>query len=89
MTIPFEVTFDSPSLDVGAEIFDITDGITATPVGSVTAMVNASGTNTYFGQFSADADKRYLIVKSVFTDNTLATKDTNYNAGSDTVAALS
>lgn len=87
MDIVFEVTFDADDLDVAAEIYDVSTG---TPVlETTTAMtVVASGRFTYFGSFTADPDKKYVVVKSVFTDNTFATLDTNYMSGSDAVVHL-
>ncbi len=82
----FEVTFDADDLDVGAEIYDLSTGTPAL-VGSAFAMENIPGSNTYFGQFVPVAGKQYSIIKSVYTDNTLATRSPDYAQGSESVPA--
>lgn len=83
VALSFEVTYDSPSLFVGMSVLDTT-GPTPVLVSGPNLMANAYG-NTYIGQFTPSAGKSYLIVKSVYTDGTLAAVDTNYASGSETI----
>ncbi len=78
------MTFDSPSLSVGIVVFDTT----ASPVkvAGPTLMPLLYG-NTYYGTFTPEDSKAYVIVKSVYTDDTLDTLDAAYNAGSESIFA--
>lgn len=83
--LSFEVTFTAPDLDVGMTVYDDSG---ASPVLLLPpfAMVNVYG-NTYRGKFTAEDGKNYIVIKSVYTDNTLTTLDPNYLAGSESVVA--
>lgn len=84
VALPFEVTYDSPSLFVAMNVFDVTTG---TPVLVVQVpMLNFSG-NSYFAQFTPTAAKSYAVNKSVYTDGTYVTVDTDYSQGSDSFRA--
>lgn len=82
--LSFEVTFDSPDLYVGMAIFDLS-GVSPFLVAMV-PMQNVYG-NTYCGQFTPSAGKRYLINKAVYTDNTYTVFNQYYYQGSETVRA--
>jgi hypothetical protein len=84
--LSFEVTFDSPSLYVGMAVYN-DSGSTPVQVGSVIAMLNIPGTNTYRGKFSASANFNYIIIKGVYTDNTYTTYSSNYAQGSESIVA--
>lgn len=80
--LPFEVTFDSPSLEVALKIMDVTAGVPGTLVGTV-PMVNTIN-NTYGALYTPlVAGKKYITNKAVYTDNTYATRDPNYSEGSE------
>jgi hypothetical protein len=82
--VSFEVTYSSPSLPVGLSVYDTT---TDTPVlvQAPLAMTNVPGTNTYVGNFTGENNKNYLILKAVYTDDTLTTIDTAWGQGSETI----
>lgn len=83
--LSFEVTFDSPSLHVAMTVYDDT-GSSPVLLLSPFAMVRVYG-NTYRAKFTAANGKNYIVVKSVYTDNTYATLDDGYAAGSESVVA--
>ncbi len=83
--LSFEVTYDSPSLDVGMTVYD-DSGITPTLLEPTFAMDLVAG-NTYRGKFSAANNKSYIIIKAVYTDPTLTTVDDNYSQGSESIVA--
>lgn len=84
----FEVAFDSPSLNVGMSVFDMSSG-SPVLVGSVIAMQNTGG-NQYYGEFTpATVGKRYAILKAVYTDGTLTTLSSAYAQGSESARAVS
>lgn len=85
VTLTFEVTYDSPSLNVGMSVYDTTTG-SAVLVSGPTAMTNFVG-NSYFGTFSPASEHTYLIFKTVYTDDTFTTIDTDYSAGTESIAA--
>lgn len=80
----FEVTYDSPSLDVGMMVID-DSGLTPEEIG-VVPMVNVYG-NTYRAKFTPEAGKSYVVNKAVYTDNTYDTIDDTYSQGSDSFTA--
>lgn len=82
--LSFEVTFDSPSLDVGMKVFDDTGSVPVPVTGGVVAMLHVYG-NTYRAKFTGEEDKSYIIIKSVYTDNTFTDLDTDYAAGSESI----
>ena len=73
--LPFEVTFDSSSLNVGLSVYDVTSSPVL--IAGPTAMVNVVG-NTYLGKFTPQFGKRYLVTKNVYTDNLLNVLNTDY-----------
>lgn len=79
----FEVTFDSPDLDVGMSVYD-TSGSSPVLVSGPTAMMNVVG-NTYYGSFIGVNNKSYVIYKAVYTDNTFETLDGNYSQGTESI----
>lgn len=83
--LTFEVTFDSPSLNVAMSVFDTTAGSPVLVQGP-TAMTNLVS-NTYFGKFTGTVDHTYVIFKAVYTDGTFATLNTDYAAGSESIIA--
>lgn len=85
--LPFEVTFNS-GLAVAMSVFDVTTG-SAVLVSGPAAMIDLSGLNTYFGQFTAAVNKNYIVVKAVYTDGTFATLDTDYPQGSESFTTVS
>ena len=81
----FEVTFDSPSLDVASSVYDVTSGTPTLVTGPDAMTAVDAALNTYFGQFTPTNNKQYVIVKAVYTDGTFATLDTTYAQGSESV----
>lgn len=85
MQLPFEVTYDSPALYVGLVVYDVT-----TPSAPVqiqkTLMANLAGTNSFFGVFTPDINKTYVISKAVYTNMALTTIDSNYSEASESIA---
>lgn len=81
---PFEVTYDSPSLDVALQVFDVTSGspVFVTKI----AMLNVIG-NTYFASFTPLSGKQYVINKAVYTDDTYDTLSLDYSQGSESLRA--
>jgi hypothetical protein len=79
--LSFEVTFDSPALDVGLSIYDVSNPIPVL-VGVVTAMINLVG-NTYFGSFQPVFGKSYVVFKAVYTDNFLNVLSPDYAQASE------
>ena len=83
--VPFEVTYDSPSLFVGMTVFDVTTG-SPVQVGSLIPMVNVIG-NSYLGLFIPTDQHIYMIYKNVYTDVTYSTISPNYAAGTEAAFA--
>lgn len=83
--LPFEVTYDSPALYVGLVVFDVTDPL-APVLLSKTLMTNLSGTNSFFGVFTPELNKSYVISKAVYTNMALDTIDSNYSEASESIA---
>lgn len=81
---PFEVTYDSPSLFVAMQVYNVTSG---TPVFVNQVVMNHVYGNTYFGQFTPEAGQQYVINKAVFTDDTYTDLDIDYSQGSDSLRA--
>lgn len=85
VSLSFEVTFDSPGLSVGMSVYD-TSGSSPVLVQGPTLMALVFE-NTYSAKFIAVATKTYVIVKAVYTDSSLATVDSNYAQGSESIIA--
>lgn len=85
VSLSFEVTYDSPTLDVGMTVFD-DSGLSPIQVGSILAMDNFKG-NSYRAKFTATSGKSYLFHKAVYTDNTFTTIDDNYSQASESIRA--
>ncbi len=85
VALSFEVTYDSPTLDVGMTVFNTTSG-SPVQVGSRIPMTLVYG-NTYFAQFTPLENRSYVINKAVYTDDTLTTIDDNYSQGSESLFA--
>lgn len=85
ISIPLEVSFDSPLLYVGLVVYEVTTG-TPVKVAGPTAMPLVYDT-TYFGVFTPNLNKSYVAVKAVYTDDTLTTLDSNYRPGSESFVA--
>lgn len=83
--LSFEVTYDDSSLNVGMSVFDVTSGTPELVSGPV-AMTNLPGFFTYFGTFTPENNKQYVIVKAVYTDVSLETLNQNYSQGSESIA---
>ncbi len=83
--LSFEVTFDSPSLNVGMSVYDTTD-VDPVLASGPAAMTSLYG-NTYFGKFTPADGHSYVIVKAVYTSDTFDTLDTDYAAGSESIYA--
>lgn len=84
--LPFEVTYDNPSLNVGMSVYDVTTG-SAVLVSGPTLM-SLVAINTYRGVFTALENHNYIVIKAVYTDGTLATVDSDYYQGSESIAAI-
>lgn len=85
VALSFEVTYDAADLDVGMTIFNTTTGAPV-QVGSAVPMTLVQG-NTYFAQFTPLENRSYVVIKGVYTDNTLTTLDPNYAQGSESIFA--
>lgn len=81
--LTFEVTYDSPSLNVGMSVYDTTSGSPVLEQGP-SAMTHLVA-NTYYGKFTPTVNHEYVIFKAVYTDNTFATLDTDYAAGTESI----
>jgi hypothetical protein len=86
--LTFEVSFDQPSLNVAMLVYDTT-GVSPVLVQGPAAMTNLALTNTYQGKFTPDPSKTYVLVKSVYTDNTFTTLSPNYESGSESIVSES
>jgi len=80
--LAFEVTYDAADLDVGLKVYDVS-GVSPVLV-DTSAMDHVDG-GTYLGFFTPAANKTYLIRKSVYTDGSFATMDSDYSPGSETI----
>src|SRR5512135_1479860 len=83
--ISFEVTFDSPTLNVAMSVYDVT-GLSPVLVQGPSAMTIVHA-NTYQGKFTPITGHNYVIFKAVYTDGTFTVLDTNYAAGSESISA--
>lgn len=83
--LSFEVTYDSPDLNVAMSVYDDT-GPDPVLLLSPFAMARVAG-NTYRGKFTAENGKSYIIIKGVYTNNTFAHLDPNYSQGSESIVA--
>lgn len=86
VSLSFEVTFDSPTLDVAMSVWD-NSGSSPVLVQGPDAMGLVSG-NTYQGKFLGDTGKSYIIIKAVYTDDSFDTLDDNYSAGSESIVVV-
>jgi len=86
VALPFEVTYYESDLFVGMVVLDVSTG-TPVQVGDVIPMEIAAD-NTYFARFTPSNGKAYVVVKSVYTDDTYETIDTEYAAGSESFYAM-
>lgn len=83
--LSFEVTFDSPSLNVGMSVYDTT-APSPNLVQGPTLMVNVLA-GTYVGKFTPTTGRSYVIVKAVYTDSSLTTLSPDYSQGSESIIA--
>lgn len=83
ISLPFEVTFDGPSLPVAISVYDTTAN-PAVLVAGPAAMTNEVG-NTYVGFFTAQPGRSYLVFKAVYLDGTFAALDPDYSQSSETI----
>lgn len=83
--LSFEVTFDSSSLDVGMTVYD-DSGADPVLVQGPSAMALVAG-NTYRAKFTPAVDKSYIVIKAVYTDDTLTTMSSDYAQGSESIIA--
>lgn len=81
----FEVTYDAPGLAVAMTILDLTPSLPVV-VSGPSAMDNPIG-NTYFGKFTPQIGKSYLVFKAVYTDGSFATLDSDHSHSSETIYA--
>ena len=79
--LSFEVTYDSPSLNVGMTILD-DSGATPVVVSGPTKMTNVIG-NMYRAKFTPVVGKAYLVYKTVYTDALLTVVNSDYNSASE------
>lgn len=82
VVLAFEVTFDSPYLDVGMSVY--LDGPSPTLAQGPTPM-NHVVANTYRGQFLGTAGSCYIIIKAVYTDSSLTVMSPDYAQGSESI----
>lgn len=80
--IPVEVTFEPGLLFVAMKVFDTTDGYPGTFISTI-PMIEYDNSN-YGASFMGTATRNYSVSKSVYTDGTYTTRDTNYSSGSET-----
>ena len=81
--LTFEVTYDSPSLNVAMSVYDTTSGSPVLVQGP-TAMTHLIA-NTYFAKFTPTLSHEYVIFKAVYTDSGFGTLDTGYSAGTESI----
>jgi hypothetical protein len=81
----FEVTFDRNDLNVGMSVYDDT-GVTPVLVQGPSAMALVVD-YTYRAKFTPLNGRSYIIIKAVYTDNTLSVLDSNYSQGSESIIA--
>lgn len=82
-SVSFEVTFSSPDLFVGMTVYN-TSGVNPVLVAGPIAMINAQA-NTYIANFTPLANISYLVIKSIYTDDTFTNLDLTEPASSETV----
>lgn len=83
--LSFEVTFDSPDLDVAMTVYDDT-GADPVLLLSPFAMVLVYG-NTYRAKFTPANGKSYIVIKGVYTNDAFEDLDPNYSQGSESLYA--
>lgn len=81
--LSFEVTYDRDDLNVGMSVYDDTGSVPVLLL-SPFAMLLVAG-NTYRGKFTPQNGKSYIIIKAVYTDDTLTTVDEDYGQGSESI----
>jgi hypothetical protein len=85
VALTFEVTYDSPALNVGMSVYDDT-GASPVLVFGPSAMLSVVG-NTYRGKFTPTLGRTYLVFKAVYTDPSLTVLDTDYSQASESFIA--
>lgn len=81
--LTFEVTFDSPDLNVGMSVYNTSADEPILVQGPI-AMTSLVG-NTYFGDFTPANNINYVIFKAVYTDDTLTELNSAYSQGSESI----
>lgn len=84
--LSFEATFDADDLFVGMEVYDVT-GDTPEKVGSTLEM-SLVAISTYAANFTPENGKNYVLIKSVYTNDTLTVVDSNYQSQSESIRAV-
>lgn len=84
--LTFEVTYDSPDLNVGMSVYDTTADDPTLIQGPLAMSVCVA--NTYIGKFTPAAGHTYLIFKGVYTDNTFATLSDDYSQSSESIVSV-
>lgn len=87
LSVPFEVTFDSPSLFVGMLPINMSSG--APVPETLVPMTNLAGTNTYYGMFSPAEGTKYIMEKAVYTSGAYSARDAGYASGTESFYATS
>lgn len=77
--------FQSASLDVAAQIYDVSTG---TPVFVDTVVMEHTEYGVYVGAFVGEPFTTYLVISAVYTDNTYLIPDTTYAPSSDEFQCL-
>lgn len=85
VSLSFEVTYDRDDLAVGMAVYDTSSGSPILVQGP--ALMALLTGFTYYGRFTADNNRSYVIEKRVYTDVTLATPDLDYAPGSESIRA--
>lgn len=83
--LSFEVTFDSPDLSVGMSVYDDTGDNPVLVQGP--SLMSLVAINTYRGKFTAELGHSYIVIKAVYTDDTLLEINTDYAQGSESLIA--
>lgn len=82
-----EITYDRADLYVGMKVYDATQPGAPVLLLSPFLMLNAPGSASYEGKFTAVAGKRYLVNKGVYLDEALTMRDPDYFQGSESIIA--
>lgn len=83
--LSFDVTFNADDLNVGMLVYDTTS-VSPVLISGPTAM-SLVAINTYVGKFTPVQNKAYVIIKAVYTDDTLMVVDTDFSQGSEAIFA--